>query len=275
MDERAEDVRSVVREHYTKVASGAAGCAPGCCGASPDASEGLGYSAEERAAVPDGSNLGLGCGNPQAIAALRVGESVLDLGSGAGFDCFLAARQVGATGRVVGVDMTATMVAKARENARKIAVDNVDFRLGEIERLPVEDASIDVVLSNCVINLSPEKDRVFREAFRVLRGGGRLAIADIVLLAPLPHELRERPDFIAGCVGGAASVEEIARSLEAAGFEDVSVSVRPESAAFIRDWFPGSGAERYIASAVIEGTRPKATKACCGPACCKPEGASA
>lgn len=275
MDERAEAVRSVVREQYTKIASGAAGCAPGCCGASPDAAEGLGYSPEERAAAPDGSNLGLGCGNPQAIAGLRVGESVLDLGSGAGFDCFLAARQVGATGRVIGVDMTPTMVAKARENARKIAVENVDFRLGEIERLPVEDASIDVVLSNCVINLSPEKDRVFREAFRVLRGGGRLAIADIVAIAELPAALREHPDFIAGCVGGAASVDELSQALRAAGFDDVTVRVRPESAAFIRDWFPGSGAEQYIASAVIEGTKPKSVKSCCGPACCKPEGASA
>jgi len=269
----AEEVRNTVREHYGRVAetNGAVGCAPGCCGATASASAALGYSSDELAAVPDGANLGLGCGNPQAIAGLRAGETVLDLGSGGGFDCFLAARQVGPTGRVIGVDMTPQMVTKARENARRAGVTNVDFRLGEIEHLPLQDASVDVILSNCVINLSPSKADVIREAFRVLRPGGRLAISDVVAMAPIPERFRGTDSALTGCVGGAASVDALQQMLTEAGFADVLVQPRPESRAFIKDWMPGTGIEEYIASATVEATKPGATRSCCGPACCTPE----
>src|SRR6187549_2578321 len=221
----AEEVRNTVREHYGKVAetNGAVGCAPGCCGAKPSASTALGYSSDELASVPDGANLGLGCGNPHVIAGLRAGETVLDLGSGGGFDCFLAARQVGPTGRVIGVDMTPQMVTKARANARGAGVVNVDFRLGEIEHLPVLDASVDVILSNCVINLSPSKEDVIKEAFRVLRPGGRLAISDVVATAPIPDRLRGTESALTGCVGGAAQVNELERMLTEAGFAEVAI----------------------------------------------------
>jgi len=268
----AEEVRNAVREHYGKVAetNGAVGCAPGCCGAKPTASAALGYSSDELGSVPDGANLGLGCGNPQAIAGLRVGETVLDLGSGGGFDCFLAARLVGPTGRVIGVDMTPQMVTKARANAREAGMVNVDLRLGEIEHLPVLDASVDVVLSNCVINLSPSKAEVIREAFRVLRPGGRLAIADVVATAPLPERFLTTEAALTGCAGGAAQVGDLERMLTEAGFAEIAVRPRPESRAFIKDWMPGSGVEEYIASATIEAIKPAAARACCGPECCSP-----
>jgi len=271
-DSSAEEVRNTVREHYGKVAdsNGAVGCAPGCCGATPSASAALGYSSEELAAVPNGANLGLGCGNPQAIAGLKTGETVLDLGSGGGFDCFLAARQVGPTGRAIGVDMTPQMVSKARENARKAGVTNVDFRLGEIERLPVQDASVDVILSNCVINLSPSKADVIREAFRVLRPGGRLAISDVVASAPIPERLRGTESALTGCVGGAAQVNELERLLTEAGFAEVAIQPRAESREFIKDWMPGTGVEAYVVSATIEATKPALTRSCCGPECCNP-----
>jgi len=266
----AEEVRNTVREHYGKVAetNGAVGCAPGCCGAKPTASATLGYSSDDLASVPDGANLGLGCGNPQAIAGLRVGETVLDLGSGGGFDCFLAARQVGPTGRVIGVDMTPQMVTKARASARQAGMVNVDFRLGEIEHLPVLDASVDVVLSNCVINLSPSKAEVIREAFRVLRPGGRLAIADVVATSPLPERFLGIEAALTGCAGGAAQVGDLERMLTEAGFAEIAVRPQPESRAFIKDWMPGSGVEEYIASATIEAIKPAAARACCGPECC-------
>lgn len=273
-----DDVRTAVREEYSSIArstTGASCCAPGNCGAGScgpgaNASLALGYSVEDLAAAPEGSNMGLGCGNPQAIAALVAGETVLDLGAGGGFDCFLAARRVGPTGHVIGVDMTPDMVTKARTNARRLEVNNVEFRLGEIEHLPVADGTIDVILSNCVINLSPDKGAVFREAQRVLRPGGRLAISDVVQTRALPKAIEGDIAALTGCISGAASVESIQGLLRAAGFDDIRVEVKEQSRAFIADWLPGSGVEDYIASATIEAVK-RATTSCCGPSCCTAE----
>jgi len=259
-----EKTRQTIRESYGRIASsardGCCGPSKGCCEAPAsvpkDQSRKLGYSTDELEAVPEGANLGLGCGNPQAIAGLSPGEMVLDLGSGAGYDCFLAARQVGETGRVIGVDMTPEMLAKARENAGKGGYANVEFRLGEIEHLPVADDSVDVILSNCVINLSPDKRAVFRDAFRVLKPGGRLAISDVLATKPLPEKFRDDPALLSGCVAGAATVEDSARMLEEAGFADVRIEVKPESRAVIAEWFPGTGAEDFVASANIRATKP-------------------
>jgi len=225
----------------------------------------LGYSEDDLSAVPDGANMGLGCGNPQAIAALEAGEPVLDLGSGGGFDCFLAAQQVGQTGHVIGVDMTPEMVSKARANAAKNADGNVEFRLGEIEHLPVADSSVDVILSNCVINLSPDKPQVYRDAFRVLRPGGRLAISDVVAVKPLPPQVKASPDAHCGCIAGAAMVADLERVLADAGFADVQIRVKEESWKFIKDWFPGSGVEEWVRSAEVEA-RKAAPPACCSSA---------
>jgi SAM-dependent methyltransferase len=261
-------VKQAVRERYGRIAEkgGSCGCGPSCCSptaAPPEAShdpetvsQGLGYSAEQTGTVPDGSNLGLGCGNPQAIAALRPGEVVLDLGSGAGFDVFLAARAVGPTGRVIGVDMTAEMVSRARAHQAKAGDENVEFRLGEIESLPVADASVDVIISNCAINLSPDKPRVFREAFRVLNPGGRLAVADIVALAPIPEELRQDWELYTGCVAGASPVEDLKAMLKDAGFEEIRIVHKGESREIVRGWFPGRKVEDYVASASIEAVKP-------------------
>ncbi|MBL9079324.1 MAG: arsenite methyltransferase [Planctomycetes bacterium] len=255
-------VRAAVRDRYGRVPQQASSCctpASGCCGSSAPADAAawaLGYDRIDTDAVPAGSNLGLGCGNPNGIAGLRRGESVLDLGSGAGFDAFLAARAVGPTGRVIGVDMTAEMLQAARANLHKGGATNVEFRLGEIEHLPVADASIDVVLSNCVINLSPEKQRVFAEAFRVLRPGGRLAISDIVALRPLPEALRTDLDLYAGCVGGAAPIDELRAMLTAIGFVDVRITPKTELAAVVDGWFPGRGIADHVASADITGVKP-------------------
>jgi SAM-dependent methyltransferase len=206
--------------------------------------------------VPDGADLGLGCGNPQAIAELQPGERVLDLGSGGGFDAFLAARQVGPTGRVIGVDMTPEMIALARRNAARVGFDYVEFRLGDIEQLPVDDASIDVILSNCVINLAPDKAAVFREAFRVLAPGGRLAISDMVAIGDLPTAITEDPTAYTGCIAGAAPVGELERMIAEAGFEHVKVAVRAHSHDLVEEWSPGTGAASVVASALIEGTKP-------------------
>ncbi len=222
-------VRKVVREGYARIAKQSDPCCASvqsCC-ESPDSAEDLskklGYSEEELKSVPEGSNLGLGCGNPVALASLKEGETILDLGAGAGFDCFLAANKVGKKGKIIGVDMTPEMVEKARENAEKSGADNVEFRLGEIENLPVADNSVDAIISNCVINLSPDKRRVFIEAFRVLKPGGRLMISDIVLLNELPEEIRNSVEAYVGCVSGAVLKEEYLRAIEEAGFQDVKI----------------------------------------------------
>ena len=224
-----EEIRKVVRKGYGKIAkqdSSCCGPAKSCCGSADSAQDigrKIGYSDEELKAVPEGANLGLGCGNPIALALLKEGEVVLDLGSGAGFDCFLAANQVGKTGKVIGVDMTAEMLDRARENARKGNYDNVEFRLGEIENLPVGDRQVDVIISNCVINLSPNKKRVFEEAFRVLRPGGNLMVSDIVLLKELPAEIRNSVAAYVGCVAGAVTKKEYLEVIQAAGFEKTKV----------------------------------------------------
>lgn len=218
----------------------------------------VGYTADETSAVPEGANLGLGCGNPLAIAALRPGETVLDLGSGAGFDCFLAARAVGPTGHVIGVDMTPEMLRKARENAVTGAFQNVEFRLGEIEHLPVADQSVDVIISNCVINLSPEKSQVFREAFRVLKAGGRLAISDVVATAPFPEVMLHDLALRSCCVSGASLLDEIEQMLQSAGFRHIRIQPKDESKAFIREWEPGTNIADYVVSATIEAVKPSA-----------------
>ncbi|GAO01463.1 arsenite methyltransferase [Anaeromyxobacter sp. PSR-1] len=257
-DQGNDEIRQAVREHYGRVAveGSGCGCGTGCCGASPTTSLALGYTSSDLEAAPEGANLGLGCGNPQAIAALRPGEDVLDLGSGGGFDCFLAAKQVGPEGRVIGVDMTPEMVARARANAKQLDAQNVEFRLGEIEHLPVADASVDVVLSNCVVNLSPDKPAVLREVFRVLRPGGRIALSDVVATAPLPCEIGEGVAAYMGCVAGAALVDDLRGWLDAAGFVETSVRVDEASRAMIGEWLPGTGAERFVASASIKGVKP-------------------
>ena len=253
-----DGVRQAVRQLYSRAAESGC-CGPNCCsGQAPNLSHAMGYSKEEMAAVPDGANLGLGCGNPQAIAALKNGEVVLDLGSGAGFDTFLAARQVGENGYVIGVDMTQEMLAKARTNAITGGYRNVEFRLGEIEHLPVADNSIDVILSNCVINLSPDKPQVFAEAFRVLKPGGRLAISDVVATAEFPEHIRADLALHAGCIAGASSIEAVENMLQAAGFAHINISAKEESKTLIRQWNNDATLAEYIVSATIEAIKPTA-----------------
>lgn len=252
-------VRQAVQERYGTIAKtrGSAGC----CGGSTfvtlnEKAHQVGYSAQETSAVPEGANLGLGCGNPVAIASLHPGETVLDLGSGAGFDCFLAAQAVGPTGRVIGVDMTPDMLRKARGNATKGNFINIEFRLGEIEHLPVADQSVNVIISNCVINLSPEKLQVFREAFRVLKRGGRLAISDIVATAPFPEAMQQDLALRSCCVSGASLIEDVEQMLLAAGFASIRIQPKDASKTFIREWVPGTKIEDYLVSATIEAVKP-------------------
>jgi len=273
------EIKDMVRARYGGIAVGTVSdcCAPpaetSCCAPAPTLAveakaKQMGYSAEELAAVPDGANLGLGCGNPQAIAALTPGEIVIDLGSGAGFDCLLAARRVGPGGRVIGIDMTHEMLKKARDNAARTGAGNVEFRLGEIEHLPVADNTADVVMSNCVVNLVPDKAQVFREAFRALKPGGRLAISDVVNTAALPEALATDRALVCGCVAGAAPVRAIEAWLSAAGFQDIRITVHPESRDLIATWAPGRGIEEYVASATIEARKPGGG-ARCDTGCCE------
>jgi arsenite methyltransferase len=257
-------VRQNVRAAYTQVAEADnAGCGCGvptsCCGTSPDLvgfSIRLGYAENDLIGVPEGADMGLGCGNPRAIASLQPGETVLDLGSGGGFDCFLAAREVRDSGHVIGVDMTPEMISKARANAEKVGAKNVEFRLGEIEYLPVADVSIDVIMSNCVINLSPNKGQVFHEAFRVLRPGGRLAISDVVAGCELPDRIKEDPELYSACVSGASSIDELETYLREAGFEYIFIEPKEESREFIKEWAPGRDVEDYVVSAYIQAVKP-------------------
>ncbi len=224
-----EDVRKAVREKYGKIAQTRGNCCgpvSSCCGSGQSAetlSIEQGYSREELRSIPEDANMGLGCGNPTALASLKEGEVVLDLGSGGGLDCFLAARKVGPTGKVIGVDMTPDMVSLARENAARGNYPNVEFRLGEIENLPVANNSVDVLISNCVINLSPYKKRVFEEAYRVLRPGGRFMVSDIVLLKILPEPAKEMMDALVGCVAGASLKEDYMGAIKSAGFTDIDI----------------------------------------------------
>lgn len=269
------EIKAMVRARYGGIASGSTSdcCAPvatACCatsdvaGADHKARE-MGYSTEELAAVPEGANLGLGCGNPQAIASMKAGETVVDLGSGAGFDCLLAARQVGETGHVIGVDMTHEMLKKARDNAAKVGATNVEFRLGELEHLPIGDSTTDVILSNCVINLVPDKAQVFREAFRILKPGGRLAISDVVNTMPLTPDLASDSALLCGCVAGAVSAQDIEMWLQAAGFCDVRITVKPESRDMVANWAPGRGIENYVVAAIIEARKSgsDSNRVCC------------
>lgn len=262
-DEHHQGVRSAYAEVAQADTGGeCCGAEASCCGVSDDAainsliSTRLGYSEDDLVKVPSGADMGLGCGNPRAIASLKPGEVVVDLGSGGGFDCFLASREVGDKGQVIGVDMTPEMLSKARSNAHKGGFRNVEFRLGEIEHLPVADESVDVIISNCVINLSPNKAQVFKEAFRILKPGGRLAISDVVATIELPDEMRNDAGLIAGCMGNASLIEELEGLMTAADFQNVRIESKNESKAFIRDWAPDHNVTDYVVSATIEAVKP-------------------
>jgi SAM-dependent methyltransferase len=278
-----ESIRQFVRESYGNIAksdsipsglsstssccgqtdtAGSTGTTASCCGGPQitpqQISTLMGYSNEDFKSVVEGANLGLGCGNPVALASLKPGETVVDLGSGGGFDCFLAAKHVGETGHVIGVDMTPDMLSRARLNAEKMKTTNVEFRLGEIEHLPVADNTADIIMSNCVINLSPDKTKVYREAYRILKPGGRLAIADIVATAPLPAEIQRNLALVSACVGGAATIDDTKAMLQEAGFVDIKITAKDESRELISQWAPGEekNAGDYVVSAYIEAVKP-------------------
>ncbi len=262
-----DDHRQQVRDAYAKVAQSensgeSCGIESSCCGVSDDGaintliSTRLGYSEEDLSKVPSGADMGLGCGNPRAIASLQAGEVVIDLGSGGGFDAFLAAHEVGESGHVIGIDMTPDMLSKARSNAKKGNFTNVEFRLGEIEHIPVADETGDVIISNCVINLSPNKAQVFKDAFRALKRGGRLAISDVVATVELPEEMRNNEALIAGCMGNASLIEDLEAMIKEAGFNQIRIEPKDESKAFIRDWAPDHNITDYVVSASIEAVKP-------------------
>lgn len=262
----SETVRGQVREGYAKIAEDtSAGCrGPGvsCCGSGPQDADKLarelGYSVEELKSLPEGANMGLSCGNPAALAALKPGEVVLDLGSGGGFDVFIAGRKVGATGRAIGVDMTPEMLGKARRNAasyrEQTSLDNVDFRLGEIEHLPVADNSVDAIISNCVINLSPDKPQVWREIARVLKPGGRVAVSDVALLKPLPQEISKMVEALIGCVAGAVLADETEGMAREAGLENIKLTCKPGYVEAMSDW--EDPLYRKIIEHLPKGTKP-------------------
>ncbi len=271
-------VHEMVRKGYAAIATGETSNRPPSCGCggakmSPeDLAKKIGYSADELSALPDGANLGLSCGNPAALAALKPGETVLDLGSGGGFDVFIAGRKVSGTGRAIGVDMTPEMLAKARRNAasyqRQTGLDNVEFRLGEIEHLPVADHSVDAIISNCVINLSPDKPQVWREMARVLKPGGRVAVSDLALLRPLPRAVREMVEAVIGCVAGAVLVDETERMAREAGLTDIVLTKKSDFLKAKADWndplyrkiaehLPaGTGAADFVTSLEIKAHKP-------------------
>lgn len=291
IETQSEEIRKLVREGYAKIAedtsSGACGSGVSCCGSAPqDANKlasKLGYTVAELQALPEGANMGLSCGNPAALAALKPGETVLDLGSGGGFDVFIAGRKVGATGRAIGVDMTPAMLAKARKNTAQYrattGMDNVEFRLGEIEHLPAADNSVDAIISNCVINLSPDKPQVWREMARVLKPRGRVAVSDMALLKPLPPEVLKLVEALVGCVAGAVLVSDTERFAREAGLEKIAVRVKSEYVVAMEHFedplyqkimaaLPaGAKPEDYVASVEITARKPGG-KDCCGPACC-------
>lgn len=267
MNINKEEARDHIRKSYVKIATQKSRgcCVWGCsCGADTlnfteqdieNVSKRIGYSVEDINSMPEKVNMGLGCGNPIAIASLKEGMTVLDLGSGGGFDCFLARKKVGETGTVIGVDMTHEMLKLSRENVKKIGYNNVEFRLGEIENLPVADSSIDVIISNCVINLSLEKDKVFKEIYRVLKNGGRLSISDVVATAQLPEDIRNDLSMMSGCIAGAEYVENIRNMLQEAGFSNIKLTPKDNSKEIINSWVPNKNIEDFIASYVIEATK--------------------
>ena len=267
ISKKYKEIKKEISKRYGKIATESNSCECGsgssssCCGNGPEldnerTSGILGYSQKEMELAPKGSNLGLGCGNPQAIANLKKGETVLDLGSGAGFDCFLASRQVGVEGHVIGVDMTPEMVFKAQANAEKGGFANVEFRLGEIENLPINDDSVDVIMSNCVMNLSTEKSRVFAEAYRVLRPGGRVAISDVIAMNNLPGQIKNDLSLYIGCVAGAISIDELQKIMEARGFVNIVIAPKYQSKNFIKDWAPEVPITDYVVSAYITAEKP-------------------
>lgn len=244
----------------TEVPAPIKGQTASCCGTGnvsvEQVSTLMGYSKEDIESVPEGANMGVGCGNPVALASLQSGETVVDLGSGGGFDCFLAARQVGENGKVIGVDMTPDMISKARRNAEKIDASNVEFRLGEIEHLPVADNTADIIMSNCVINLSPDKKSVYQDTFRVLKPGGRLAISDVVATSPVPEDVRTNLAMVSACVGGAQLIGELEKTLAEIGFQDITVKPNEKSRSLISKWAPGNNAGDYVVSAYIQAAKP-------------------
>jgi SAM-dependent methyltransferase len=263
-----KEIKTKVKKAYGKIAESNTGCGCGsgsaCCGDTQGIASAVGYSSKDLNAIPDNANLGLGCGNPVAIASLKKGEVVLDLGSGAGIDCFLSAKKVGVKGRVIGVDMTPQMIKKAKNNAKKSGITNVEFRLGDIEKLPVDDNLIDVIISNCVINLSPDKEKVFKEIYRVLKTGGRIAISDMALFKELPPAIEKNIKAYVGCISGAVLIDQYKTIMESAGFKRVKITPKKYTfvsddtndpfCGFLLDNLPkGKSIYDYVTSIYIEG----------------------